>query len=34
MTRRAVEPIADVLGLQFGLEKLVLDNCGLEDDVS
>ncbi|KAI8138295.1 hypothetical protein BJV82DRAFT_631776 [Fennellomyces sp. T-0311] len=32
MSRRVVEPIADVLGLGFDLQELVLSNCSLEDD--
>ncbi|KAF7731236.1 hypothetical protein EC973_000652 [Apophysomyces ossiformis] len=32
--RRAAEPLADVLSLNFGLERLVLKDCGLEDDVN
>ncbi|KAG0179884.1 hypothetical protein DFQ28_002070 [Apophysomyces sp. BC1034] len=30
--RKAAEPVADVFSLNFGLERLVLNDCGLEDD--
>ncbi|CAJ0829379.1 3561_t:CDS:10 [Entrophospora sp. SA101] len=30
--RNIAEPIADVLTLEFGLEKLILERCELEDD--
>ncbi|KAG0366905.1 hypothetical protein BGZ54_004712 [Gamsiella multidivaricata] len=32
LPRKVLEPIADVLTLEFGLKHLSLDNCGLEDD--
>ncbi|CAO3591260.1 unnamed protein product [Absidia cylindrospora] len=32
LTRRAIEPLADVMCLDFGLEKLTLKNCQLEDE--
>lgn len=34
LNRRIVEPIADIIGLDVGLEYLNLNNCNLEDDVS
>ncbi|KAF9925410.1 hypothetical protein FBU30_004793 [Linnemannia zychae] len=33
LPRRALDPISDVLTLEFGLKHLILDNCALEDDV-
>ncbi|KAF9353566.1 hypothetical protein BGX26_008669 [Mortierella sp. AD094] len=32
LPRRALEPISDILSLEFGLKQLYLDNCSLEDD--
>ena len=32
LDRHAVEPIADLLSVDFGLTKLVLENCALTDD--
>ncbi|KAG0221980.1 hypothetical protein BGW42_007043 [Actinomortierella wolfii] len=32
LPRRLIDPIADVLTLEFGLSHLILDNCGLEDE--
>ncbi|SPO24503.1 uncharacterized protein UTRI_03772 [Ustilago trichophora] len=32
LDRHAVEPIADLLSVDFGLNKLVLENCALNDD--
>ncbi len=32
LDRHAVEPIADLLSVDFGLNKLVLENCTLTDD--
>ncbi|GJJ73035.1 protein phosphatase 1 regulatory subunit 37 [Entomortierella parvispora] len=32
LLRKTLDPISDVLTLEFGLSHLVLDNCGLEDD--
>ncbi|KAF9190187.1 hypothetical protein BGZ51_008890 [Haplosporangium sp. Z 767] len=32
LPRKTLDPIADVLTLEFGLKHLILDNCGLEDD--
>ncbi|KAG0005276.1 hypothetical protein BGZ79_005856 [Entomortierella chlamydospora] len=32
LPRRALEPISDILSLEFGLKQLHLDNCSLEDD--
>ncbi|ETS62095.1 hypothetical protein PaG_03655 [Moesziomyces aphidis] len=32
LDRQAVEPIADLLSIDFGLNKLVLENCALTDD--
>ncbi|KAG0272625.1 hypothetical protein BGZ95_011603 [Linnemannia exigua] len=32
LPRRALDPISDVLTLEFGLKHLILDNCALEDD--
>ncbi|KAJ1026872.1 hypothetical protein NDA16_002168 [Ustilago loliicola] len=32
LDRHAVEPIADLLSVDFGLNKLVLENCALTDD--
>ncbi|KAF8953354.1 hypothetical protein BGZ46_003230 [Entomortierella lignicola] len=32
LSRKALEPICDILSLEFGLKQLYLDNCSLEDD--
>ncbi|KAF9971644.1 hypothetical protein BGZ73_005398 [Actinomortierella ambigua] len=32
LPRKILDPIADVLTLEFGLTHLILDNCGLDDD--
>ncbi|UZJ56958.1 hypothetical protein CBS101457_006278 [Exobasidium rhododendri] len=32
LDRQAIEPVADLLSVDFGLNKLVLENCGLTDD--
>ncbi|KAF9914519.1 hypothetical protein BX616_008131 [Lobosporangium transversale] len=32
LPRKTLDPIADVLTLEFGLKQLYLDNCNLEDD--
>ncbi|KAI8347093.1 hypothetical protein B0O80DRAFT_217857 [Mortierella sp. GBAus27b] len=32
LPRKTLDPIADVLTLEFGLRQLYLDNCGLEED--
>lgn len=32
LTKEAIEALADVLAIDFGLKKLVLENCGLNDD--
>ncbi|KAI8605287.1 hypothetical protein EDD21DRAFT_363983 [Dissophora ornata] len=32
LPRKTLEPISDVLTLEFGLKQLYLDNCGFEDD--
>ncbi|KAF9407597.1 hypothetical protein BGZ94_002639 [Podila epigama] len=32
LPRKTLDPISDVLTLEFGLSHLILDNCGLEDD--
>lgn len=32
LDKHAIEPIADLLSVDFGLQKLVLENCGLADD--
>ncbi|KAF9098337.1 hypothetical protein BGX23_006391 [Mortierella sp. AD031] len=32
LPRKALDPISDVLTLEFGLKHLILDNCALEDD--
>lgn len=32
LDRQAIDPIADLLSIDFGLSKLVLENCGLTDD--
>lgn len=32
LDRQAIEPISDLLSIDFGLQKLVLENCGLTDD--
>ncbi|KAF9275070.1 hypothetical protein BGZ68_000134 [Mortierella alpina] len=32
LPRKTLDPISDVLTLEFGLKHLILDNCGLEDD--
>lgn len=32
LDRQAIEPIADLLSVAFGLSKLVLENCNLTDD--
>ena len=34
LDRGAIDPLADFLSVDFGLAKLVLENCGLTDDVS
>lgn len=34
LDRHAIEPIADFLSVNFGLGKLVLENCNLIDEVS
>lgn len=34
LTNRMLDPLADVLCLDFGLESLTLKNCNLEDEVS
>lgn len=31
LDRQAIEPIADFLSIDFGLQKLVMENCGLTD---
>lgn len=33
LDRPAIDPLADFLSVDFGLKKLVLDHCGLTDDV-
>ena len=32
LDRQAIEPVADLLSVDFGLNKLALENCGLTDD--
>lgn len=32
LDRQAIDPLADFLSVDFGLEKLLLENCGLSDD--
>jgi hypothetical protein len=32
LDRPAIEPISDLLSIDFGLQKLVLENCGLTDE--
>ncbi|PWN50017.1 hypothetical protein IE53DRAFT_374837 [Violaceomyces palustris] len=32
LDRHAIEPIADLLSVDFGLSKLILENCALTDD--
>lgn len=32
LDRSAIDPLADLLSIDFGLQKLVLENCGLADD--
>lgn len=32
LDRQAIEPVADLLSVNFGLNKLILENCGLTDD--
>ncbi|KDN36543.1 RNI-like protein [Tilletiaria anomala UBC 951] len=32
LDRAAIDPLADLLSVDFGLTKLVLENCGLTDD--
>lgn len=32
LDRQAIEPVADLLSVDFGLQKLVLENCGLTDE--
>ncbi|CEH17105.1 Predicted myosin-I-binding protein [Ceraceosorus bombacis] len=32
LDRAAIEPISDLLSIDFSLQKLVLENCGLTDD--
>lgn len=34
LTRRAMEPIADVLMCDFNLQQLIMQNSFVEDDVS
>lgn len=34
LSRRMLEPLADVLGYVHDLRELSFANCGLEDDVS
>lgn len=29
-----IDPLADTMGIEFGIRELVLNNCGLEDDAS
>jgi protein phosphatase 1 regulatory subunit 37 len=31
--RKIAEPIADILTLEFGLRKLIMERCEIEDDV-
>jgi protein phosphatase 1 regulatory subunit 37 len=33
MTHVAVEALGDILSVDFGLKKVILENCGLDDDV-
>ncbi len=33
LDRAAIDPLADLLSVDFGLNKLVLESCGLTDDV-
>jgi hypothetical protein len=33
LSKGAVEALADVLSVDFGLKKLILESCGLDDDV-
>lgn len=32
LDRQAIDPLADLLSVDFGLSKLILENCGLTDD--
>lgn len=34
LTHGAVEALSDLLSVDFGLKKLVLEGCGLDDEVS
>ena len=31
--REAAEPISDILTLEHNLQRLIMQNCGLEDEV-
>ena len=33
LTKGAVDVLSDLLSVEFGLKKLVLENCGLDDEV-
>lgn len=33
LSRSAVETLSDLLSVNFGLKKLILENCGLDDQV-
>lgn len=33
LSRGAVEALSDLLAIDFGLKKLTLDQCGLDDEV-
>ena len=34
LAKGAVEVLSDLLSVNFGLKRLVLENCGLDDEVS
>lgn len=34
INRHNIDPLADMMNIEFGIRELVLNNCGLEDDAS
>lgn len=34
LSKNVVEALSDLLSVDFGLKKLVLESCGLDDEVS
>lgn len=34
MDRYNIDPLCDIMSIEFGLKELILSNCGLDDDVS